>query len=78
MPSSLMSNVPHPFSADRSDHDVACLSVFDGVIHGFLRNVIEMRRHGVVVDQHGCFAFEAAGNSEQIFYLSAPRVGALT
>ena len=48
--------------------------MFDGVIHGFLRNVIEMRCHGVVVDQHGRFALEAAGNSEEIFDFTGPEL----
>src|SRR4051812_38228031 len=46
---------------------VARLPVLDGVIHGFLGDVIEMRRHRVVVDQHGRVAFEATADSEEVF-----------
>ena len=53
---------------------VARRAMFDGIIHGFLRNVIEMRRHGVVVDQHWCFALEAAADSKQIFNFCCPEL----
>ena len=50
---------------------VAGMPMFDGVVHGLLCDVVEVRGHGVVVDKDGRFALEAAGNPKQIFDLVA-------
>ena len=50
------------------------MSMLDGIVHGFLRDVVEMRGHGVIVDQHGGFALEAAGNPKEILDLTGPEL----
>ena len=57
---------------DRRMTYAACLPVFDGIVDGFLRDVIEMRGHGVVMDQHRRIALEAAGDPKQILHFAGP------
>ena len=45
--------------------------MFDGVIHCFLGNVVEVCGHGIVVNQHCRFALELARYTEEIFDLAA-------
>ena len=36
----------------QANHNIARLPVLDGVVHRLLRDVVKVRRHGVIVDQH--------------------------
>src|ERR1700690_2732370 len=44
----------------QSDHHVPRLSVLDRIVYCFPRDVIEVRRHIHVVNQHRCAAFKSA------------------
>ena len=44
--------------------------MLDGIVHGLASNVVEMRRHGVIVDQHGSKTLEPAADREQVFHFA--------
>src|SRR5271154_6988108 len=52
--------------------DLACVAVLDRVVHRLPGNIVKMRRHGIVVDQHWSKAMEAATHCEQVFHFPRP------
>ena len=52
----------------QTDHDVAGISVLDGVVHGLARDVVKVRGGVYVVKQHRFATFETAGDLEQILH----------
>ena len=46
------------------------VAVLDGIVHGFLSDVVKMRRHGSVVNQHGRIALKTADDTEQVLDLA--------
>ena len=56
-----------PVARKKANQDIAGVPVLDGIIHGFLGNVIKMGGGRGVMDQDRRLALEAATNPEQIF-----------
>ncbi len=50
----------------QTDHDALGTAVFDGVVHGLLRDVKQMRGHDDVAEQHRLVAHELARHGEEI------------
>src|SRR6476646_11433298 len=49
----------------KADHDLVAVAVFDGIVDRLARDVIKMRGHRVVMNQHRGKTLEAAGNPKQ-------------
>ena len=63
-------SIPSPLTGKQLNQYVVGLAVLDGIVHRLLRDVIQMRRHGRIVNQYRVFALEATGKSEQVFDLT--------
>ena len=54
------------------DQYVLAVPVLDGVVHGFLRDAIEVSSHGDVMDVHGPVALKSTADVKEFLHLTRP------
>ena len=62
----------HLLVGGQPNQDMAGMAVLDGVVYRLPCDVVKMRRHCVVVNQHRGKTLEAAGNPEQVLHFARP------
>ena len=71
-PSSVMVSAPCSVVGRKADHDLAAMAMFNGIVNRLARDVVKVRGHRVIMNQHRGKTLEAAGNPKQIFHFARP------
>src|SRR5215472_9614510 len=56
-----------PFATEKVNHNTLGTAVFHRVVNGLLRDVVEVRCHGRVVNQYHLFTIEGACDPKEVF-----------